>query len=293
MDLEHELTQLLGASADSLTPPIHAIVAEADRRGRRFRRRRRLQVAGSTVAVTALAVTGAVFGLHPENAGPAVIAPAASVAAPISTPTRAPASAPASPSVSAAGSEQARPLSSEAMLKIFADALPAGARLTNFARTAPTGWADPGADSFSVEYDDGHGPATVGVALGRTNQPLPACSWLSPDPQGQAGAEGVSCWTDQAASGRMVTAIGNLRPTGCFKKEVYLSRNDGMSVHVTLENCAVRDNGALQLFPRTDTPLTTGFWQQLAELPAWRHTVPESVLTAGTEYAQTVSKATW
>ncbi|MFC8722840.1 hypothetical protein [Kitasatospora sp. NPDC057198] len=81
-DPDLQLSSLMETSVKDLCVPVAVIVAESGRRGRRRRIARRLRIAGTALAVTAVALAGADLGLPLIEAGPRPgIAPAAPPAA--------------------------------------------------------------------------------------------------------------------------------------------------------------------------------------------------------------------
>ncbi|GLW56153.1 hypothetical protein [Kitasatospora phosalacinea] len=94
-DPDLDLSAMMETSVKDLCVPVAVIVAESGRRGRRRRLARQLRIAGTTLAVAAIAFVGANAGLpllaaHPRpgtGVGPAAPATATGQLAPLPTPT--------------------------------------------------------------------------------------------------------------------------------------------------------------------------------------------------------------
>ncbi|GAA2144564.1 hypothetical protein GCM10009760_32210 [Kitasatospora kazusensis] len=274
MDLEHELTRMLEESTDRLSPPVHTIVAEADRRGRRLRRRRRAQIGGSAVALAALVCTGTALGLHPA------VGPTLNV------------------SSSASGTV---PVTGAAMLQTLADLLPPGATLKNFRSGPPLG---PQADSvrFTVDYLDGHGgPATITVSVQRTNGQPGAldCDPMLRLPAGPrpAGADPVACTADHLPDGAdRQTLVGQAVPAGLvYQEQVRVQRPDGVAVQFAVANGVLPTavvGGTNGLMTRARPPLTVEQAQAIAQSPSWQLQVPGALTARGAELAGRVAAPT-
>ncbi|QKW22954.1 hypothetical protein HUT16_31210 [Kitasatospora sp. NA04385] len=94
-DLDLELSTLMEASVKDLCVPVAVIMAESGRRGRRRRLFRRLRIAGTTLAVLAVALAGANIGLPLIEAGRPPVGDIAPAGRPASHPAGPP--APAAP----------------------------------------------------------------------------------------------------------------------------------------------------------------------------------------------------
>ncbi|MFB7663388.1 hypothetical protein ACFC1R_05470 [Kitasatospora sp. NPDC056138] len=265
MDLEHDLSRMLEESVVGLTPPLPAILAEADRRGRRLRRRRRLQIAAATVAVVALAGTGAVLGLRP------VAAPPAAGPRPAPTPS---------------GSRAPAPFTGAGLLAVLTGLLPDG----RISHPVPAQGEEPGDFAgLTVDYDDGLSPVTIELSLharatGTASAPCrpengsgsgsgehrpygaepPRCNTVS-FPDGSAG------WSEVSA------ADGN----GLYTDSVDLTRPDGSELLIRIFNGRRGLSGeeeSRSVRPRP--PLTSAELTALARSPRWQFQVPDRPGTA-------------
>ncbi|RAJ38366.1 hypothetical protein K353_04303 [Kitasatospora sp. SolWspMP-SS2h] len=279
MDLEHDLSRLLGESVDGLASPVDAIVAEAGVQGRRLRRRRRLRIAGATAVVAALAIAGAVAVPRPVG-GPAVTG----------TPPAATTTVAAPSPVTAAVTV---PVTAEAMLKVLADLLPPGGKLGKF-RPGPFEWTRAAATDFTVEYDDGRGAAHVYVVL---SPPDPkGASWncdqvdLTDRGARPGGAEPAGCTSTTDAVGTVFSAVTGVGSDGGYYfRKVRLERVDGTSVDLVVGNGpAPSPEHPFGLASRPTPPLTTAAWQAIVRDPAWRTEVPATTAEAGAALAATL-----
>ncbi|MGW4805166.1 hypothetical protein [Kitasatospora sp. NPDC004272] len=294
MDLEHDLSRLLGESVDGLASPVGAIVAEAEAQGHRIRRRRRrLRIAGATAVVVALATAGAVVMPRPV-AGPAVIGtpPAASTAGTPSTAATTTTTTVVAPSPVTA--PVTVPVTAEAMLKVLADLLPPGGKLSKF-RPGPFEWTRAAATDFTVEYDDGRGAAHIYVVM---SPPDPkGTSWncdqvdLTDHGTRPGGAEPTGCTSTTDASGTMFSAVTGVGPEGGYYfRKVRLERADGTSVDLVVGNGpAPSPEHPSGLADRPAPPLTTAAWQAVVRDPAWRTEVPAATAEAGATLAATLN----
>ncbi|GLW59110.1 hypothetical protein [Kitasatospora phosalacinea] len=276
MDLEHDLSRLLGESVDGLASPIGAIVAEAGAQGRRLRRRRRLWTLGATVVVVAaLATTGAVVMPRPVSS-PAVTG-----------------TSPAATATSAEPSPATVPVTAEAMLQILAGLLPPGGKLSKF-RAGPFEATRDVATAFSVEYDDGRGAAHILVVV---SPPDPkAMSWncdqldLTDYGTRPEGAEPAGCTSTADAAGTVVSAVTGVGPDGGYYfRKVRLERADGTSVDLVVSNGpAPSEEHPFGLADRPAPPLTAAAWQAVVRDPAWQNEVPATTAEAGAALAATL-----
>lgn len=260
MDFEEQLSHQLGQDAERLSPPITAIVAEADRQGRKLRHRRRLQIAGSVTAVAALVTTGTALGLQH---GPAPAA-AIQLAAPATggTPT------PGTPTAGTA------PLSSDAMLAIASGLLPANTKLTNYKPGQPD-WAKlPGATSFSVEADNGQGPIWITLSVRDHVTGLPATDCTS------------DC-TPGTLEGSTIQVIGDSdNTTDCSPVEIDIKHVDQVAIRMTLIPCVSR-SGAL--VPTHKSQWTLAPWATHVTISHnWLPQVPSSLAAEGAELAKKI-----
>ncbi|MFD7733922.1 hypothetical protein ACFV6F_26530 [Kitasatospora phosalacinea] len=289
MDLEHDLSRLLGKSVDGLASPVGAIVAEAEAQGHRIRRRRRrLRIAGATAVVAALATAGAVVMPRPV-AGPAVTG-----TPPAATTTGTPSTATTAPGPVTTSATATVPVTAEAMLKILADLLPPGGKLSKF-RPGPFEWTRAAATDFTVEYDDGRGAAYVYVVM---SPPDPkGSSWncdlldLTDHAARPGGAEPTGCTSTTDAAGAVFSAVTGVGPEGgYYSRKVRLERADGTSVDLLVGNGpGTSPEHPFGLADRPAPPLTTAAWQAVVRDPAWRTEVPATTAEAGAALAATLN----
>ncbi|MCX5213282.1 hypothetical protein OG689_29140 [Kitasatospora sp. NBC_00240] len=260
-DLEHELARLLAESVEDLRPPVAVMVAEANLRGRRLLLRRRLRIAGSVVAVGALALTGAVLGLPERPAGPA--AAADRVPAPTSA-------APTTPPSATAGTPSTTALES-AMQKALAELIGPRAAVTS----DPLGdeiRPDPRRDAaLWVRYDDGDGAVTVAVELHgpASTAPGPSCGARA----SAAPDAGYTCRTEAAGPGTLVTEVLNPSATGWITYRIWYAGPDGTRVAVSVHNGTLHEPTDPTLSgrrTRTNPPLDLGTWQWIAQNYRWQ-----------------------
>ncbi|WP_441246408.1 hypothetical protein [Kitasatospora sp. McL0602] len=280
MNLEEQLGHQLAQDAERLHPPIHAIVAEADRQGRKLRFRRRLQIAGAAAAVAALATTGTALGLQPGHDKGAVVQAAAPAADPTAvgiTP-----GAGGTPTTPATGSV---PLNSDAMLKIVSGLLPAGTKLTNYKPGQPD-WAKlPGATSISVEADSGQGPVWITLSERDHVTGLPATDCNS---DGKAGDSRPDCTPGTMAFDKStIQAMGDWDATAdCSPVQLDIKHTDDLAVRLTLRTCVQR-GGAL--VPSHKSAQTLAPWSNhVTSSHNWMAKVPAELAAQGAELAKTI-----
>ncbi|MFJ4675600.1 hypothetical protein [Kitasatospora sp. NPDC088783] len=285
MDLEHDLSRLLGESVDGLASPVGAIVAEARAQGHGIRRRRRrLRIAGAAAVVVALATAGAVVMPRPV-AGPTVTG-----TPPAATTTGTP---PAATTTGTPPGPVMVPVTAEAMLKILADLLPSGGKLSKF-QLGPFEWTRAVATDFTVEYDDGRGAAHIYVVV---SPPDPkGMSWncdqvdLTDHATRPGGAEPTGCTSTTDAAGTVFSAVTGVGPEGGYYfRKVRLERADGSSVDLIVGNGpAPSPEHPFGLADRPAPPLTMAAWQAIVRDPAWRTEVPATTAEAGAALAATL-----
>ncbi|MFF1491346.1 hypothetical protein [Streptomyces sp. NPDC058304] len=165
MPLEDVLGEALRRTGDGFTPDPHALVAAGEQYGRRLAARRRAAVVGGSVVALAVIAAGSAYagGLFDGAGGSG-----ATVAAPPAVPKE----PPAAKEKTGGGS-----VSADQLIGVFRQLLPGGT--VSGAKARGTG--ETAYPSVSGLYDDGEGPAALGVALARV------------DPKGQIAAQSVTC----------------------------------------------------------------------------------------------------
>ncbi|KJY27718.1 MULTISPECIES: hypothetical protein [unclassified Streptomyces] len=165
MPFEDELSEALRRTGDEFTPDPRALVAAGEQRGRRLVARRRAAVVGGSVVALAVIGAGSAYtsGLFGGSGGAA-----AAAVAPQADPTQ-----PPKVKEKAGGGA----VSADQLIDVFRQLLPGGT--VSGAKARGTG--ETAHPSVSGLYDDGEGPAALGVALARV------------DPKGQMAADSVTC----------------------------------------------------------------------------------------------------
>jgi DNA-directed RNA polymerase specialized sigma24 family protein len=254
--------------------------------GRGLRRRRRRRIAlGNTVLLGAVAGVAVAVGTHqPRQPAPAgltgtVGSPTASAIASVapSTPTASTYSlqitvspsgtqtatagltTPAAPSTTATAT---LPAPAAAMLHQLEALLPAGSAVSNV-RVLNT-------RSLEVDYDDGHGPVDLMLAIMPTQSlrgiTCPNPLWPNEGPR-PAGALPESCaMRTPPAGGQERDAVMYADAYGFYGYNVYDERPGGYTVFVQVGNGTL---GGLPKVTRADPPGTMAQWESLAENPAW------------------------
>ncbi|KJK59098.1 hypothetical protein [Saccharothrix sp. ST-888] len=258
MDLEHDLSRMLEESVVGLTPPLPAILAEADRRGRRLRRRRRLQIAAATVAVAALAGTVAAFGLRPVAAPPA-----------------------ADPRPAPSDSREPTPVTGAGLLAVLTELLPDG----RISQPVPAQGEEPGEFAgLTVDYDDGLSPVTVELSLharatGAASAPCrPGIGGGNGNgEQRPYGAEPARCNTVGFPDGSTGwSTVSTADANGLYSDSVDLTRPDGSELLIRVYNGRHGLSGDEESRSvRSRPPLTSDQLTALARSPRWRFQVPD------------------
>jgi hypothetical protein len=300
MHTDEDLAELFDRAVADLTPNVSAIVREAERLGRRLRRRIRLwRVAGSALTVIAVAAAGIGAWLaHPLGilGGHANVSLGIGGQAPVSSRSlsaaagyhRARASAPASRQQSVAPHAASKPMMPRQMLRILRGMLPAGAVLTK----DPTATNGPGA--LEVNYNDGRGKvdimleitpfdqvlseqqyATSSPSLGPDGKPLPSVLALScPNPlwtdEGQrpAGALPISCALRTPPGGGVERdAVMYADGYGFYGYDIYDQRPDGVQVFIQVGNGYF--DPYLPHVDRATPPGSMSQWESVVDSPAW------------------------
>ena len=288
MITEDSLSDLFERAVQDLDPPVNAIVAEAERRGRRLRKRRRAWKAlggGSAAALTATAVVTGMSLIH--TPGTSLVSAGSAGSNASASPTGTPqASATPSPSSSVSGTPAASstPATSpnpgngamptiarryqmpvSQMLAALRQLLPAGSTL-GYINPYST---EPG--SLEVDYNDGQGAADIQISVAPTAMfsPLscPTPLWKDEGTRPR-GALPISCTMRTLPDGSVERdAVYYADAYGFYAYSVYVNRPDGVTVDVEV------GNGILHTLPqvtRARPPGSMSEWAALAENPVWQ-----------------------
>ncbi|WP_405013649.1 hypothetical protein [Kitasatospora sp. NBC_01539] len=266
MDIEDRLGRMLDADAARTAVPVHTIVAEATRRGRKLRRRRRIvRCLGAVLAVGLIAGGAAVVRLDPFGRPPAVAPAGGGV------------SDPATPA--AGGSVEATPAG---LLGVFAKIGTA----TAYRHFTPISDETDGLLGFQVDQDLGQGVwSTVRVQMTFdtfTNRqgPCPASPYFPV----LTGPEGCAAYTDG------VTTFLEERPAGGdgLSRRIVAQRPGGPTVEITSFDGVLRDSDEGPILQRTlpGPPLTATALADLAASTAWGAEVDAVTAGRGAELAR-------
>jgi hypothetical protein len=297
MHTDEDLAELFDRAVADLTPNVSAIVREAERLGRRLRRRiRRWRVAGSALTVIAVAAAGIGAWLaHPFGTlgGHESVSLSTSGLAPVTSQSmnaaagyhRVRASAPASRQQSVAPHAASKPMTPRQMLRVLRGMLPAGAVLTK----DPTATNGPG--SLEVNYNDGHGKVDIMLEitpfdrvltqqqlrtqLGTNTKRLPWVLALScPTPlwtdEGQrpVGALPISCTLRTPPGGGVERdAVMYADGYGFYGYDIYDQRPDGVEVFIQVGNGYF--DPYLPHVDRATPPGSMSLWESVVDSPAW------------------------
>ncbi|GAA2741706.1 hypothetical protein [Kitasatospora cinereorecta] len=307
MGLEDDLTRLLEGSVEELMPPVRAMVAEGVRLGKRRRRvRRAVQAAGSTLVACGVVAAGVL--LVPRFGGSADVqaadgAPSSVVSASASGASGAPAGS--SPSLSPLPSPSPTgpmvDMTWQGMLKIFADQLPPGARLTNLDPFAVNYNNRGGEHYIEVQYDDGFGLSTVMVEFSHgspgTAGTMSCEGWPGGSDEGprKPGNEKPMCRTTTLPDGSlMMSYITGTDVVGLYDQVVKLRRADGDYVSVTAANATLDQESGKGGIPITVTrdrpPLGLSAWEAVVRSPQWQARIPERTAVEAVAYAKSVKR---
>ncbi|MFG2821382.1 hypothetical protein ACGFX4_18385 [Kitasatospora sp. NPDC048365] len=314
MGLEEDLGRLLGQSVEDVMPPVGDLVAEGMRLGRRRRRLRRgLQAAGAALAVAGAVAAGSLVvpgfvGSEPVQAASAAVGPTGVGPSPAQqspsqqSQSQSQSQSPAQPEVSPAPTGPLVDMTWQAMLKIFADQLPPGGRLLNL---------DPFAVKFNnvgmsrhyieLQYDDGAGPATVMVTLGRSvrmsSGGFSCATWTGSSDEGprRAGSEKPMCRETTLPDGAVMTSyITGTDAVGLYDQGVKVERSNGDFVQIVAANATLDQYTGQSGQPITVTrdrpPLGLSGWEAIARSALWQQQVPLSTAVAGVEFAKSVGR---
>lgn len=305
MTPEDRLTALMEAAVTDLDPPVGEILAEAERRGRRLRRRRQTVLAVVSAGAVLLTAAGVDVGLRLtssqqvgvagyQQSGTAQVSADPSGGAPGgSTPGAGSLRESASGSASGSRSRSASGSGSRSTDPAFASGangakslvpITPAAELTILRKLlAPWVLTHPSAPSATqadlwVDADDGKGLFTVFVGVTATaksgmdlatcaQQGLPTINVNNP-----AGVTGPGCSQIKTETGDLVIeeVLGSVHARGYYQYRVIAYRADGVAVEITAAD-GVSATGAVT---RSSPPMTPELWATIATDPAWRLEVP-------------------
>ncbi|MCX5146318.1 MULTISPECIES: hypothetical protein [unclassified Streptomyces] len=278
MPFEDELSEALRRTGDGFSPDAHALVTAGEQRGRRLVARRRAAVVGGSVVALALIAGGSAYtgGLFDGAGGSGT-----TVAAPPAVPTQ----SPVMNEKTGGGA-----VSADQLIGVFKQLLPGGT--VSGAKARGTG--ETAHPRVSGLYDDGKGPAVLGVDLARV------------EPKGQSAAQSVACPDEnlQDFDGCTAETLADGSKLMVFRGYEYPDRREptklwratlvtpqGYQVDVQEWN-ATAEKG--QPVSRTDPPLTPGELKAFATSPLWRPALsdlPAAAPDAGAGPADTASGA--
>ncbi|MEV6206788.1 hypothetical protein [Kitasatospora sp. NPDC051914] len=267
MDIEADLSRLLGAGADQLNIPVQTIVAEATVRGRRLRRRRRITRAVGAAAAVVL-ITGGVAAFDPDTFNRSQ-APAASTASPTALSVLGPTDPPVNGKVATTGA---------GLLGILAELLPDSTRFTSF---TGSGFQDRSA-TMRVDVDFGdHLPSTVTVEL-RKDWVKDVCP-VGDSPQAHA------CTDIPVGELHQESFPGNALP---HSYRFLFKRKDGSAVELAVYSGQLRpahyDKPITQT--RQEPPQTPKFWGDVAKSPLWSLRIPVDTARDGANRASAIQE---
>ncbi|MEV7180781.1 hypothetical protein [Kitasatospora sp. NPDC093679] len=265
MDIEDDLSRLLGAGADRIHVPVQTIVAEAAARGRKLRRRRRITRALGAVAAVAL-LTGGVAAFGSEGSdrsqAPATNAPSASAVSVLG-----PTDPPVNGKVATSGA---------GLLGILAELLPDSTRFTSY---SGSGHPDDSA-MMRVDVDFGdHLPSTVTVEL-RKDWVKDVC------PQGDS-PQARACIDLPVGEHLYQDSVPGDAPSRSYR--IHVRRKDGSAVELHVYSgqldTGTRGNPLTLDRTRQEPPQTSAFWVDVAKSPLWSLRVPVDTAKDGANRA--------
>ncbi|MGW2398915.1 hypothetical protein ACWCYY_20405 [Kitasatospora sp. NPDC001664] len=267
-DMPHDpgLDELFDA-VHLIDAPVATMVAEGRRLGIRLRRRRRLRIAGTALAVATLVTVATPNLWRPDEGG----ARATVAASPLTEPT-----APASPTPTptAADPESTVPLTREAMFTVLSRMLPSTGTAVLLPEAAPgTGPAKAnwrpvdGYYEISVRYQDTRGRADVRVALSRPSAERFDC------------ARGSDCTSLVLPTGeRKLVEDADYRD-GLRLLTVRRERLDGMAVTIVTGNAVMGSDG-IPVGSRSTVPFSAELLWAWTGAQEWQELVPRRLTEA-------------
>ena len=277
MITEDALADLFERAVQDLDPAVQAIIAGAERRGRRLRTRRRAWVAlggGFVTALTVTAVLAAPSLAHPRGgalvaAGPQSHHPStrhtgtghvSATPSPSSSPTSTATPVGASPTLAR---RYQMPVAQ--MFDALRSLLPAGSTL-GYVNPYST---EPGA--VEVDYNDGKGAVDFQISIAPTamfsplNCPTPL--WYDEGTRPR-GALPISCAMRTLPDGSIERdAVYYADAYGFYAYSVYVDRPDGTTVDIQVGNGIIH---ALPQVDRARPPGSMAEWAAIAENPVWQ-----------------------
>lgn len=294
MTPEDRLTALMEAAVTDLDPPVGDILAEAERRGRRLRRRRHALLAAASAGAVLMTAVGVDAGLRltsseqvgvagSQESGTARVSPdpGGGSGSPGDSTTGTsgagsawePGAASTAPAFAsgASGAKSLVPMTPAAELAILRKLL------------APWAFTDPRQPSATqadlwVDGNDGKGEFTVFVGVsnaaksgmdpaGCAQQSLPTI-----DVNDLAGTTGPGCSQIKTEAGDMVLeeVVGNVQAGGYYQYRVIAYRADGVAVEITASDGVA----ATGVVTRSAPPMTPKLWAAIVTDPAWQLEVP-------------------
>jgi hypothetical protein len=250
MMTEEEVARLFGRAVGDLEwRGLDGAIMEAQRQGRRLRRRRRVSLAASgalAAGVAGIAVAVAT-GTLPQL--PGATSPAPSAVTPSPTP---------SPSSS--------PLTTGAqMVATLRTLLPAGSTISN---VRPLSYIA-GDAYLELDYNDGHGAVDFNVII---SSPSPlnvyeSCSEIQQDePSGVPGGT-VSCTMRTLPDGSKETDLLSNDLQGVYDIDVMVLKPDGTAIELIVSNANL-DRGE-ETITHPQPPGSFAQWSAVANSPAW------------------------
>jgi hypothetical protein len=280
MITEDAIADLFEKVVQDLDPAVHAIVIQAELRGRRLRARRRAWLAlGTGLVVAAVAGTALAVPLAPAHPGAARLAAGGTRH---HASTRHAGTSHARPKPSPPGRLPGRPsgrpsgrlpklapgyeMTTKQILRVLERLLPAGSTVSNLNPYTVDG-------ALEADYNDGRGavdlmidmePTVMFTNSGPIDCPKPL--WQNEGPR-PPGALPVSCVMRTLSNGSVERdAVMYADSYGYYGYNIYDQRPDGITVFIQVANGI---NHTLPQVDRARPPGTLGEWEALAENPAW------------------------
>ncbi len=275
---EDALSDLFERAVQDLDPAVQAIVAGAERRGRRLRARHRAWLAlggGFAAAVTATALLAGVSLAH---VGGGVLVATGSRSHHPSTRQAGTGQVSATPSPSSSRPVRSTPGVGSVPMLAPRYEMPAAQMLRALRRLLPAGstlgYVNPYATepgSVEVDYNDGQGAVDFQIEVAPTAMfsPLrcPTPLWQDEGPR-PPGALPISCAMRTLPDGSIERdAVYYADAYGFYAYSVYVNRPDGITVDVEV------GNGIIHTLPQVDRarpPGSMAEWEAVAENPVWQ-----------------------
>jgi hypothetical protein len=262
---EEQLATLMEAVVGDLAPPLGEILAKAERRGRRLKRRRRVALAIGAMGVVALCAVGVDVGLR--FAGSHAIGVAGEETAP--------------PGIRIAGSPSATTGSRTQEATSGRLPIDGSAEILILHTLLPTSWSfsdpqEPETANLWITMNDGKGPFSVFVAVRSTAdsgmdpvdcaaQGLPSLAVAALAAQG-ALHEGCVVQTFSNGDKAMEEAVGAVQVGGYYQYRIIVSRADGVAVEIEAGDGISQSGKTTRIAP----PLSLMQWTQIARNQLWQ-----------------------